>query len=157
MSPARDIDRIAHDVTGLVSDHIAQGRIAAVALADRLVSHQVAFGQVLDDDDSVRHGMGSTELETVRQDVPHRPPVSHGPITSSRIEIRIELSREGVKYGLGVQKGVPGNFHSTPGKMTLKVSLAKVVGKLLQCVIEPRKQKSVVWYTEAWFGPATLG
>jgi hypothetical protein len=46
-----------------VCDHVAQGRIADVALADRLVSHQIAFGQVLDDDDGVRHRMGSTELE----------------------------------------------------------------------------------------------
>ena len=78
------MDRIAHDVAGLVCDHIAQGRIADVALADRLVSHQIAFGQVLDDDDGVRHRMGSTELENNSEKHPQRALVSNASTISSR-------------------------------------------------------------------------
>ena len=48
---------IACQVAMLLSDYIAQGRITFVALVSRSVSHQIAFGQVLDRYNCVGHGM----------------------------------------------------------------------------------------------------
>ena len=57
LSAADTISRIAYKIADVVADHIAQRSMMLVALVTPLVSHQVAFGQILDDDGGVGHGM----------------------------------------------------------------------------------------------------
>src|SRR6516164_2260658 len=44
LSSADDVDRIAREIAGFLSDHIAQRRITLVALVRRSVPHQIPFG-----------------------------------------------------------------------------------------------------------------